>query len=80
MRLLISSYEILDLTLDIQQRFPRVWPDLPECDEAALLELLTFTRELYVFWRLQMPQPDFDRYSQEVKVLLNLFQIPRGSR
>lgn len=73
---LVQCHEILDLTLAIQHHFPTVWPELPECDPDALLQLRILTRELFIYYRSELP-PEFDLYTFRVKQLLRVFQIPK---
>jgi hypothetical protein len=76
----LEIHEILHMTLLIQEKFPKIWPDLPECDEGALMHLKTLSHEIYVsFWPV-LPQPDYDQYAGRLRTLLRVFQIPRGSR
>lgn len=77
---LVNVYDILKLTLDIANKFPRTLPDLPECDEGALLYMETLTRELVVYHRLDLPTPEFPRYLQKVQRLFRLYHIPRGKK
>lgn len=74
---LIECYEILDLTLEIQNQFPTVWPDLPICDSDALIHLENLIRELAIYHRAELPHPDFDIYNYKIKHLLRLFQVPK---
>ena len=73
---LVQCYDILDLTLAIQHHFPTVWPELPECDPDALLQLRILTREIFIYHRADVP-PEFDLYTFKVKQLLRIFQVPK---
>jgi len=74
---LVECHEILRLTQDIQERFPRVMPEPPTCDEAALLHLKNLTQEIFVFYHPELPRPTFDTYTIKIKQLLWTFRIPR---
>lgn len=72
----VQCYDILRLTWDIQEKHPKVWPDL-ECDEAALLYLRTLTRELIIGYGPELPRPGFDSFDTNVRRLLRVFGVPR---
>lgn len=73
----VECHEILKLTWDIQERFPKVWPEPPECDEHALLHLRFLTQELFVGFSPELPRPGFDLYDKNVRILLRVFGVPR---
>jgi hypothetical protein len=73
----VECYEILHLTWDIQQKFPSIWPAIPECDAGALLHLKTLTRELLIFHGPEIPHPDFDFYTIKINNLLRIFRVPK---
>lgn len=76
---LVECHEILDLTLGINKKFPRIGPHVPpECDEGALLQLRTLTLELSSFYSSWLPKPDFSpNYVGKVKQLLWLYKVPK---
>lgn len=76
-RRFVTCYDILDLTLEIQRKFPTEWPKIPLCDEGALLQLLSLTQELSVYHWRELPQPDFGKYRDKVNTLLRVFQLPK---
>jgi hypothetical protein len=76
----VEIHDILHMTLMIQEKFPKLWPDLPECDEGALLYLKTLSHEIYVSYWPVLPQPDYDRYAGRLRTLLRVFQIPRETK
>lgn len=73
---LVESHDILELTLEINQKFPTTPPDLPVCDEGALIHLKMVIRELFVYHRLDLPNPEFYHYCEKILRLLNWYQIP----
>lgn len=73
----VECYDILDLTLAIQTKFPTVWPEIPICDADALLHLNTIVRELLIYHGPDIPHPDFDVYTYRVRRLLKIFQVPK---
>ena len=74
---LVESYDILDLTLSIAKEFPVVITKLPECDIGALLHLRHLTFELGVYWHPYLPRPEFPKYSDKIKKLMVVYQVPR---
>jgi hypothetical protein len=74
---LVESYDILDLTLSIAKEFPVVVTKLPECDLGALLHLRHLTYELGVYWHPYLPRPEFPKYSDKIKKLMVVYQVPR---
>lgn len=77
-KLFVEAHDILRLTWDIQIHFPREWPEPPECDEMALLQLKTITQSLFVGHGQELPRPGFDLFSTKVRKLLRLFRVPKG--
>ena len=75
---LVECHEILVLTQTIHEKFPRVYPELPECDIQALLQLKHLLRELLVYHGPYIPHPDFELYHGRVECLFRVFAIPRG--
>jgi hypothetical protein len=73
----VECYDILDLTLQIQEMYPTQFPKIPECDPSALLHLRTLTQELLVFYWIDLPHPDFGKYTIKVQSLLRLFRLPK---
>lgn len=74
---LVEASDILDLTLDINQRFPTVPPDLPICDEPALMRLREIGIELYLYHRIDIPVQHLELYGDKITALLTLFRLPR---
>ena len=57
---LIICHDIIDLTLDINGRFPKKKEDAPLiCDVDALRDLRKTTSELFVYHGALLPVPDF---------------------
>ncbi len=74
---LVEASEILDLTLDINQRFPTTPPDIPIGDEPALMRLRQIGIELYLFHRQEIPAQHLELYADKITALLALFRLPR---
>jgi len=75
---LVTCHEVLQLTFDIQLKYPREAPADLECDEGALLHLKTLTQELCVSYRMELPNPGFDSFSANIRKLLRVFRVPKG--
>lgn len=74
---LVEASDILDLTLSINERFPTNPPDLPICDEAALLRLKQISAELYVYHRQEVPPDHLILFDDKVRTLLAVYRLPR---
>ena len=73
---LVLCHEILDLTLDIKERFKKIEGLPPPCDEDALKSLKKTTLELRVFYWHLLPIPDFSPYyTNKVDDLLALYGL-----
>jgi hypothetical protein len=70
---MVECHDILDLTIDIQKRFPHEFPDCPEYDAGAINRLRHLTGEIFIFWNPILPQPDFEVYQLGVKKLVRSF-------
>ncbi len=70
---LVECHDILDITIDIQKRFPREFPDTPEYDVGAINRLKHLTGEIFVWWGPILPQPDYEIYSLGVRRLVRSF-------
>lgn len=75
----VQCHEILNLTWAIQEKYPRIWPDSPECDESALLHLRILTQELVIGYGAELPRPGFDSFDLNVRRLLRVFGVPKGA-
>lgn len=73
----VECYDILKLTWSIQDKFPTEWPDTPECDEMALLQLKVLTQQLTTCHWPELPHPGFDVYSTKIIKLLRIFRVPK---
>jgi hypothetical protein len=74
---LVEAAEILDLTRDINDRFPVQPPDLPICDEGALIRLDNICSELYVCYRQELPIDMLVLYNNNVRTLLMVYRLPK---
>jgi hypothetical protein len=74
---LVQCHDILDLTLEVQERFPKKFPEPPECDQDALLYLKQITQEINVWHGKEVPRPHFDLFDINVRKLLRVFRVPR---
>jgi hypothetical protein len=73
----VQCYDIIDLTLQIQEMYPKEFPALPECDQGALLDLRRISQELLVYHWIDLPHPDISHYTLKVNSLLQAFFVPR---
>jgi hypothetical protein len=72
---LVECHDILDMTIDIQKRFPTEFPDTPEYDVGAMNRLKHLTSEIFVWYSPTLPQPDFEIYSLGVHRLIHSFEF-----
>lgn len=57
---LVLCHDIISLTIDINDRFPKRDPNAPLiCDVDALKQLRKTTSELFVYYGSMLPMPDF---------------------
>jgi hypothetical protein len=73
----VACYDILDLTLEIQHHYPRLLPEVPECDLGALHQLRILTQELLVYHWIDLPNPEFPNYTVKIHNLFRMFKFPR---
>ena len=76
-KIFVQCHDILRLTWDIQLKYPREYPEDPECDETALLYLRVLTQELFIGHGAELPKPGFDHYEQNIRRLLRVFRVPK---
>lgn len=76
-KILIECHDILKLTLDIQNKYPSEFPELPVFDEDALLYLKFLVKELSRKFHTEMPQPIFFKFNQDMLRLLIAFRVPK---
>lgn len=77
---LIHCHDIIQLSLDINDRFPAKADTPPLCDVSALSELRKTTSELYVYYGILLPMPDFNPwYVGKVDRLLSLYGLSSRS-
>lgn len=75
---LVEAHDILDLSLEIIQKFPVQPPEPATCDEAALLHLDRLIKEVSIYYPQDIPQPKFEIYGMKIKTLLRIFNLPKG--
>jgi len=77
-KILVESHDILELSLNIANKFPPAEPGLFEYDESAMFQLRNLTKELVVFYHEQLPKPEFPEYKNGIYRLLRICKIPSG--
>ena len=77
-KILVDSHDILELSLEIANKFPSPSPGLFIYDESAMIQLSHLTRELVLFYHDNLPKPQLPEYKNGMVHLLRLCRIPTG--
>lgn len=77
-KIIIESYDILDLSLNILDKFPSSQPGSFVYDESAMTHLANLTRHLAIFYHDVLPNPEFPTYKLNITRLLRFCNTPTG--